>query len=128
MSGAKPDKRQDIYSLGVIVYEMLTGKLPYGKPLESARQAARARYRPVKRYNPEVPIWMDRAIEKAVAKEPERRYALMSEFLRDLSRPNPKFVVGQGAPLIERDPVAVWKWLAIASLLLNLVLFWLLMR
>ena len=128
LSGAKPDKRQDIYSLGVIVYEMLTGKLPYGRPLESARQAARAHYRPVKRFNPEVPLWMDRAIGKAVAKDPERRYRLMSEFLRDISRPNPKFETSAGAPLIERDPEAFWKWLAVASLLLNLVLFALLMR
>ncbi len=128
LNGARPDKRQDIYSLGVIVYEMLTGRLPYGKPLESARQAARAQYRPVKRFNPEVPIWMDRAIEKAVAKDPERRYQLMSEFLRDLARPNPQFVTANTAPLIERNPEAFWKWLAVASLLLNLLLFGLLMQ
>ncbi len=122
LEGARPHKRQDIYSLGVIIYEMLTGKLPYGKPLESARQARRARYVPAKRHNPEVPLWMDKALEKAVAKEPQRRYQLMSELLRDISRPNPNFAERADTPLLERNPEAFWKGLALLSLLLNIIL------
>ena len=125
LRGARADKRQDIYALGVIVYEMLTGRLPYGKPLETARRARRARYIPARRINAAVPAWIDRALEKAVAKEPARRYQLMSAFLQDIRRPNPAFAEDRAAPLIERDPEAFWKWLAIVSLLLNLVLFWL---
>ena len=122
LAGARPDKRQDIYSLGAIVYEMLTGRLPYGRPMETERQVRRAQYRSARRFNPEVPVWMDKALEKAVAIRPEQRYRLMSEFLRDISRPNPKFGETRQMPLIERDPLRFWKWMAFISLFLNFVL------
>ncbi len=122
LEGARPDKRQDIFSLGVITYEMLTGRLPYGKPLESARQARRAQYVPARRHNRQVPVWVDRALKQAVARNPARRYQLMSEFLRDLTRPNPRFAEDSGAPLIERDPEAFWKWLALISIAINFLL------
>jgi len=122
LQGARPDKRQDIFSLGVIIYEMLTGRLPYGRPLETARQAARASYVPARKHNPAVPRWRDMALRKAVEKDPARRYDTMSAFLLDITRPNPKFSREAGAPLLQRDPERFWKWLAALSLLLNVIL------
>jgi len=69
---------------------------------------------------------VDAALHKAVRKTPAKRYATMSAFELDLTRPNPKFDMREKAPLLERDPVKVWKWLAGVSLLANLILAWLL--
>ncbi len=112
--------RSDLYSLGVITYEMLTGHLPYGGPL-SARNLKRVRYRPAGRHNPEVPLWMDKALQKAVHLQPQRRYESLSEFTYDLSHPNPAFLQ-EDVPLLERDPTAFWRALALLEALALLAL------
>jgi serine/threonine protein kinase len=112
-----------IYSLGVIVYEMLTGQLPYGKKDLTLRKLRRASYIPVVRHNPEVPGWMDRALQKAVAIPRARRYAMLSEFIHDLMHPNPAFTSENTEPLIERNPLLVWKGIALLLFVLNLVFF-----
>jgi len=115
--------KSDIYSLGAITYEMLTGHLPYGGPL-SARALKKARYHPAVQHNPEVPAWVDGALQKAVHKQPQSRYDTLSEFTYDLSHPNPAFL-RESAPLLERDPTAFWRSLALleALALLLLLLF-----
>ncbi len=116
----------DIYSIGVITYEMLCGKLPYGGPL-SARNLKRVRYRPINHINPEIPAWVDAALEKAVRLNPERRYKVLSEFLQDLTHPNPELVKKQEASLLERNPTAFWRSLAIVLFITNLVLLFFLL-
>ena len=127
LRGFAGTNRSDIYSLGVIVYEMLTGRLPYGREL-TPRNLKRVRYRPAADHNPEVPVWMDGALEKAVAIDPTRRYERLSEFTYDLSHPNPAFTRQGMQPLLERNPTAFWKGLALVSLLANLVLLVQLLR
>ena len=115
----------DIYSLGVIVYEMLTGHLPYGGPL-SERKLKKVKYIPARQHNPEIPAWVDGALEKATQLNPRLRYDLMSEFVADLSRPNPELIKAS-QPLLEKNPLAFWKALSAVLALINLVLLYLLL-
>jgi serine/threonine protein kinase len=118
--------QSDLYSIGVIAYEMLTGKLPYGGPL-NARSLRRAEYIPARHINPEIPAWVDGALEKAVQLNPAQRYEVMSEFITDLATPNPS-LIKEGQPLLQRNPIAFWRGLTIFMLLINLLLLYLISR
>ncbi|MHA1598268.1 MAG: protein kinase domain-containing protein [Alphaproteobacteria bacterium] len=107
-----PSNRADIYSLGIIAYEMLSGHHPYGKGFSARRQIGNCVYTVASKYNPDVPDWIDGALRKAVQCDRARRYETLSEFICDLTRPNPLFVTSTAAPLLQRDPVAFWKGLA----------------
>jgi serine/threonine protein phosphatase PrpC len=119
-SGQKGTSRSDIFSLGVIVYEMLTGHLPYGEKNAESR-AEKLSYTPVRHWQTEIPIWVDKAIEKAVHPNPEYRYRDCLEFIHDLSHPNSSLLRNQTLPLIERNPVAFWRGLSIFLLLAELI-------
>jgi len=120
--GFEATPRSDLFSLGVTVYAMLSGgQFPYDKIDRAQRQKSYS-YTSVRKYNLNVPIWMDWAIKKAVHYNVERRYVVMSEFERDLSLPNAAHM-RTAAPLLERNPVAFWRWLALLSLFANAVLF-----
>ncbi|HYQ70621.1 MAG TPA: protein kinase, partial [Gammaproteobacteria bacterium] len=126
LQGYAGSNLSDIYSLGVITYEMLTGKLPYGDRELTARRLRRARYIPASGLNPDVPAWMDKALEKAVSIARNRRYPALSEFLHDLDHPNARLIPGNFEPLIERNPLLLWKTLTVLLLLSNLCLLYLL--
>ena len=116
--GQSFSNRSDIYSLGVIAYQMLTGTLPYGRGFANKRQTQKLCYQPAHLKREDIPFWMSRALQKAVEKDPAKRYASLSEFENDLNHPNPQFQPDASLPLIEKDPVAFWRTLA---LLLGLV-------
>jgi len=116
----------DIYSVGAIAYEMLTGKLPYGGPL-SFKALKRVRYVSARHVNPGIPSWIDGALEKATQINPELRYPVLSEFLYDLEKPNQSLIKNH-QPLIDRDPVSFWRMLTILLFLANIVFIYLLQR
>jgi len=120
--GYPGSNRSDLFSIAVITYEMLTGKLPYGKPL-SKRALKRVRYIPAKQINPAIPAWVDAALEKAVQINPVLRYEHMSELVSDLATPNPNLVKKE-QPLLERNPVGFWRGLAIGLLIINIILLY----
>ena len=107
--GKRIDRRVDLYSLGVITYELLTGQLPYGKGFVNSASVNKLEYVSASYRNPDIPVWIDGALRKAVAKQPSRRYAVLSEFVTDLSKPNPQFAEFEARALLERDPVGFWK-------------------
>lgn len=121
--GHPGSNRSDLFSIGVIAYEMLTGKLPYGKPL-SKRALKQVRYIPASQVNSTIPAWVDAALEKAVQLNPVLRYEHMSELVTDLAKPNSQLIKKE-QPLLERNPLGFWRGLAIGLLILNLILLYL---
>lgn len=113
----------DLFSLGVIAYEMLTGQQPY-KLSNTHRHAPKHysawQYQSAKKYRPDLPLWLDLALEKATSPNPIGRYPALSEFYADLCTPNKTMVdKREHSPLMEKDPVLWWK--IVSALLLIIV-------
>ena len=113
--GDSGSPRSDMFSLGVITYQMLTGKLPYGAQIAKAR--TKSDYRKLK-YNsaPDdsrgIPLWIDETLKRAVHPDPLKRYEALSEYVFDLRHPNARYLNASPTPLIERDPLLFWKGLS----------------
>jgi serine/threonine protein phosphatase PrpC/predicted Ser/Thr protein kinase len=110
--GESGTTRSDLFSLGVIAYQMLTGRLPYGAQVAKARTKVaqnRLQYDSLLNDNREVPNWIDGVIRKAVHPDPFKRYGELSEFIYDLRHPNREFVETRPRPLLERKPVRFWQ-------------------
>ncbi len=127
--GESGTPRSDLYSLGVIAYEMLTGKIPYGDHVAKATTKAvqkKLKYISLQGDEREIPVWINGVLKKAVHPDPHKRYEELSEFMFDLRHSNKEFLNEKKPPLLERDPLFFWKSFAfieaviIAALLIKL--------
>lgn len=102
--GGYSDERSDVYSLGITLYEMLTGRVPYEgeNNVTVALMHIQGEMIPPREYYPDIPEGLERIVMKATQKKPERRYLTANALLSDLRKlaMDPLANVGNTAPMV----------------------------
>lgn len=122
--GEPGNYKSDLYSLGVIIYEMITGKLPYKEMSTNQvtlNNYGEMDYTPALQHRRDLPLWVEGCVRKAVQPNPRYRYEAFSELEADLTRPNQSLEAKvQHQPMLERNPLLLWKIIAALLFALNL--------
>ncbi|ANJ57387.1 bifunctional protein-serine/threonine kinase/phosphatase [Pseudomonas silesiensis] len=125
--GGTPTPQQDLYAVGVTLYFLLTGHYPYGE-IEAFQRPRFGVAVSASRYRPDLPEWIAQSLDRAVAADPDQRFETAEEWLLLLEQGERRSLSVRPRPLLEREPLKVWRTLALVSLLVNLVLLVLVFR
>ncbi|WP_085705881.1 bifunctional protein-serine/threonine kinase/phosphatase [Pseudomonas sp. B8(2017)] len=119
--GQPPSPRQDLYAVGVTLYHLLTGHYPYGE-VEAFQRPRFGQPVNAARYRPDLPEWLQHNLQQALAADPAQRFETAEHWLLLLERGDRQELPSRPRPLLEREPLKVWRTLALLSLLFNLIL------
>jgi len=118
VQGKRGDARTDVYAIGVIVFEMLAGRVPWDgdNPLSVMSQHLSAAVPPLHSINPAVPSPIEGIVRKSLRKDPDERYQDAGALLRDLDSWHDldlsRFVFPDEAPLRPDSPGRLWLLIA----------------
>ena len=108
--GEATDAKSDLYSLGVMMYEMLTGKLPFDadNAVSVAIMQLQSDPEPPRKINPDIPVGLEEIIIKTMQKDPKKRYRSASEMLSDIQkfRKNPDIKFNFSYDAVDDTPVS----------------------
>lgn len=116
-----PSPQQDLYSVAVTLYYLLTGHYPYGE-IEAFQRPRFTQAISAARYRPDLPEWLEHNLAQALLADPRQRFETAEQWLLLLEQGDRQALSVRPRPLLEREPLKVWRTLALLSLLLNLIL------
>ena len=124
VSGRRGDARTDLYALGTILYEMLTGDLPYSSDnvYDMMRAKTNEDPRPPTHYRPDLDPHLEEIVLHAIERVPRDRYINAAEMLHDLEHPDQVAITGRAMRLHPRSQRgqkirrALWTTLFFGSL------------
>ncbi|MET1070992.1 MAG: bifunctional protein-serine/threonine kinase/phosphatase [Pseudomonas prosekii] len=119
--GEAPTAQQDLYAVGVTLFFLLTGHYPYGE-IEAFQRPRFGVPVSASRYRPDVPEWLVTSLARGVAVDPQQRFETAEEWLLLLEQGERRSLSVRPKPLLEREPLKVWRTLALGSLVVNLLL------